>query len=52
MRGPADDEPVVWYGGSGTSDRRFLSADERGSVISVTDSAGALLGLNRCDEYG
>lgn len=50
--GPGDDEPIVWYEGSGTAVRRFLGADERGSIVSVTDSAGALLGLNRYDEYG
>ena len=28
--GPGTDEPLVWYEGS---DRRFLSADERGSIV-------------------
>jgi len=42
----------VWYEGNDTSDRRFLSADERGSIIAVTDSGGALLGINKYDEYG
>jgi RHS repeat-associated protein len=32
--------------------RRFMSADERGSIISLTDSAGALIGIDRYDEYG
>jgi RHS repeat-associated protein len=50
--GAGTDAPIVWYEGSGTSDRRFLNADERGSVISVTDSSGALLGINSYDEYG
>ena len=40
------------YEGSGTSDRRFMGTDERGSVISLTDSSGTLLNLNRYDEYG
>jgi RHS repeat-associated protein len=52
VHGPGMDEPIVWYEGTGTTDRRFLSADERGSVVSVTDSAGAVLGLNRYDEFG
>ena len=43
---------VATYEGSGTADRRFLSADERGSIVSVTDSVGTLLGINRYDEYG
>ena len=50
--GPGTDEPVVWYEGSGISDRRWLHADERGSVIAVSDGAGAMLGINRYDEYG
>ena len=52
VHGPGADQPIVWYEGADTSDRRFLSADERGSIISVTDSAGALLGINRYDEFG
>ena len=32
VHGPGTDEPLVWYEGSGTSDRRFLHTDERGSV--------------------
>lgn len=50
--GPGTDEPIVWYEGSGTSDRRFLHADERGSVLAVSDSSGATLAVNRYDEYG
>lgn len=52
--GPAGDEPVVWYEGSGSSTRRDFHADERGSVIAVSDSSGNLVGgnPNRYDEYG
>ena len=51
---PTTGQPVVWYEGSGTAaaDRRYLSADERGSVISVSDSNGAALGISSYDEYG
>lgn len=52
VHGPGIDNPIVWYEGSGTSDRRFLMADERGSIVSVTDSAGATIAINRYDEYG
>jgi RHS repeat-associated protein len=52
VHGPNLDEPLVWYEGTGTTDRRFLSSDERGSVISLTDSAGTLLGINKYDEFG
>ena len=45
-------QPILWYEGAGVTNRKFLSADERGSIISVTDSSGALLGINRYDEYG
>lgn len=50
--GPNDDEPIVWYEGAGVTDRRWLHADERGSIIAVSDSAGNALALNRYDEYG
>jgi RHS repeat-associated protein len=52
VHGPGDDQPIVWYEGSGTTNRRFLSSDERGSIIGVTDSAGAVLATNTYDEYG
>jgi RHS repeat-associated protein len=52
VHGPSVDEPLVWYEGTGTTDRRFLGSDERGSVISVTDSSGTVLGLNKYDEFG
>lgn len=50
--GPGIDETVVWYEGSGTSDRRFLHADERGSIVAASDSAGNLIAINSYDEYG
>jgi RHS repeat-associated protein len=50
--GPGVDNPIVQYEGTGTTDRRFMSADERGSIISLTDSSGALLNINKYDEYG
>jgi RHS repeat-associated protein len=51
---PTTNQPVIWYEGTGTAatDRRYLSQDERGSVISVSDSTGASLGINTYDEYG
>jgi RHS repeat-associated protein len=50
--GPGLDEPVVWYEGAGTADKRWLHADERGSVIAVTDAGGASMGVNSYDEFG
>ena len=46
------DEPLVWYEGAGTSDRRFLHADERGSVIAVSNASGTVTNINSYDEYG
>jgi RHS repeat-associated protein len=52
VHGPGVDNPIAWYEGSGTTNRRFLMTDERGSVVSVTDSAGATIAINAYDEYG
>ena len=52
VHGPGSDEPLVWYEGAGLTDRRFLHADERGSVIAVSDGTGAVTNINRYDEYG
>jgi RHS repeat-associated protein len=50
----AGDDPLVWFGGSGVSDaeRRYLYADERGSIVAVTDSSGNETAINSYDEYG
>jgi RHS repeat-associated protein len=42
VHGPGIDEPLVWYEGSGTSDRRHLIADERGSIVATTGSSPAI----------
>ncbi|MGD9816788.1 MAG: RHS repeat-associated core domain-containing protein [Hyphomonadaceae bacterium] len=53
VHGPSFDEPVVWYEGSGTTDRRWLVADQLGSVVAATDADGDLIGSpNTYDEYG
>lgn len=52
VRGAGVDEPLVWYEGTGTADRRWLLADERGSVIAGTNSAGAAQAINRYDAFG
>jgi RHS repeat-associated protein len=52
VHGPGSDEPLVWYEGAGTTDRRYLHADERGSVVAVSDGTGTVLGINKYDEYG
>src|SRR5207253_3141094 len=50
--GPGIDQPILQYDGTGTTTRKFLSSDERGSIVSATDSSGALIGINAYDEYG
>jgi RHS repeat-associated protein len=50
--GPNPDEVLVWYEGSGTGDRRYLHADERGSVVAVSNDAGNAIAINSYDEYG
>jgi RHS repeat-associated protein len=52
VHGPATDEPLVWYEGSGTADRRWLVADQLGSIITVADGSGASIATNIYDEYG
>ena len=49
VHGPGIDEPLVWYENGA---RRYLHADEMGSVVAVSDGAGAMLGVNTYDEYG
>jgi RHS repeat-associated protein len=50
VHGPGIDDPLVWYEGAGTFDRRWLVPDERGSVIAFTTSTGVT--VNRYDAYG
>ena len=52
VHGAGTDAPIVQYEGSGTTNRHFLTADERGSVFAVTNSAGAATAINKYDEYG
>ncbi|MEJ0023347.1 MAG: RHS repeat-associated core domain-containing protein [Alphaproteobacteria bacterium] len=52
VHGAGVDEPLVWYEGAGTSDRRWLLSDERGSIIAVANGAGSALAINTYDEYG
>ncbi|BBF68396.1 hypothetical protein SBA_ch1_05960 [Sphingomonas bisphenolicum] len=51
--GPGDDEALVWYDySSGSLVKKFLTADERGSIVAVTNSSGAVVKINSYDEYG
>jgi RHS repeat-associated protein len=48
------DDPLVWFEGSGVADsaRHYLYADERGSIVAVTDRDGVINNINAYDEYG
>jgi RHS repeat-associated protein len=41
VHGESVDEPLVWFEGSGTTNRKFLHADERGSILTASDGTGA-----------
>ena len=52
VHGPGADEPLVQYAGTSVSTRQWLLADERGSIVAVTDWSGASIQINSYDEYG
>ena len=52
VHGPGTDQPILWYEGSGTTDKRYLTTDERGSITAVTDGNATTLAVNSYDEYG
>jgi RHS repeat-associated protein len=52
VHGPGIDEPIVHYEGAGTTDKRWLYADERGSVMAIADRFKMSLATNTYDEYG
>ncbi|WP_422058504.1 RHS repeat-associated core domain-containing protein [Sphingomonas sp.] len=54
VHGTGDDDPLLWYEGNVVSSatRRSLQSDHQGSIVSVADSTGALLGIRAYDEYG
>lgn len=50
--GDGRDDPLVWYEGSGLADRRFLQADDHGSIVAVTNASGLASTINAYDEFG
>jgi RHS repeat-associated protein len=55
VHGMAEDDPVLWYEGSGLTNPKYLHADHQGSIIAAANSAGELGGvsnINTYDEYG
>lgn len=52
VHGPGTDDPILWYEGTGTSDKRYMHKDERGSVIALTNSSGGIHAINSYSPYG
>jgi RHS repeat-associated protein len=50
--GPGTDEPLLTYEGAGLTDKRYLHADERGSIIAVSNASGQVTQINAYDDYG
>jgi RHS repeat-associated protein len=51
--GAEEDEPLIWYEGSAFTSRRWLHADNQGSIIAYTDDAtGAADAIYGYDAYG
>ena len=46
------DETVAAYDATGVGSRSWLLADERGSVIALTNGSGAAASINTYDDYG
>ncbi|MBZ9612848.1 RHS repeat domain-containing protein [Rheinheimera maricola] len=52
IHGAGTDDPLVWYTGTGTSNKRYLLADERGSIVSETNATGGVVTTHRYGPYG
>jgi RHS repeat-associated protein len=52
VHGPYTDNPILWYEGTGLTDKRYLITDERGSVVTVSNGSGTVTNINNYDEFG
>ncbi len=52
VHGIGEDDPLVWYEGSGTGNKRYLHADERGSIISETNGSGSIVATHKYGPFG
>jgi RHS repeat-associated protein len=50
--GLGNDDPVLWYEGSGLATRRTLFANHQGSIVGVADSSGNMVAINAYDAWG
>lgn len=52
VHGNGEDDPLLWYEGSTLGDMRSLQSDHEGSIVSVANASGTLIGIDTYDEYG
>lgn len=52
VHGPGIDEPLVWYEGSGTTNKTWLYADHQGSVVGQANSAGTSTAIYSYGPFG
>lgn len=52
VHGTGEDDPLLWYEGSGLSSGRSLQIDQQGSIVSIADMGGNGLQAYTYDEYG
>ncbi|MGQ0384948.1 MAG: RHS repeat-associated core domain-containing protein [Gammaproteobacteria bacterium] len=54
VHGAGVDEPLLWYEGASVSSasRRYLHANHQGSIVAVSNAAGAKLAIHAYDPYG
>ncbi|WP_229954365.1 RHS repeat domain-containing protein [Parasphingorhabdus litoris] len=52
VHGPGTDDPILWYEGTGTSNKRYMHKDERGSVIALSNASGGIHAINSYSPYG
>ena len=52
VHGIGVDDPLVWYVGSGTTNAKYLLANERGSIIAETTSLGSITATHQYGPYG
>jgi RHS repeat-associated protein len=50
--GPGTDAPLIQHEYAGGFVRKFLHADQQGSIVAVTDTNGNAIAINSYDEYG
>jgi RHS repeat-associated protein len=52
VHGDDEDDPMLWYEGSGLADRRSLQTDEQGSIVSIANASATALAIDKYDEFG